>query len=242
MTTTAVAYPIKTKPSQSEDLLLKYSLRSLEANGGKFGDLFLIGKRREWFSPRVRVCDIHYGIESNSKFSRVTSKMVVFSSMEIPFVLMNDDFLLLQPQEITQAKYKAFPSVKSIAKEHSSHTYRDLLERTQTKFNKGKDSFAFITHTPLLIDSPKLVQEITTMYNRRSFSFRQAYALIRGLTKHPLLEIVKQDVKIKEKQTAANWPKAFAGHDMVSFHPAAVNQELFKALEKMFPNKSRFEI
>lgn len=241
MKPTAIAYPIKPEPTPSEDRLLKYSLRSLEKNGGKFGDVFMIGKRREWFSPFIRMCDIGHDKGSSSKFSRVTSKMVVFSSMEIPFVLMNDDFILIEPQEITSPNYKALKSIKRLIRDHKSEAYKDLLERTQKKFNNGKDSVAFVTHTPLLIDSPQLVDQITRGDNRKAFSFRQAYALLRGLTKHPTLEVVKNDVKFKERYNAAAWPRIFEGHESVSFHPHAVNQELFKALEQMFPYKSRFE-
>lgn len=238
--TPVIVYPIRKNPNTHQDKLLKYSLRSLEQNGGELSQVYLIGKRRSWFSPFIKVVDVEAFSERHSKFLDVTIKLKTFCEMGIPFVLMNDDFILSQPTEITNINNKALPSVKDIINNHRSHTYQTLLTRTLVTVNKGEDMNAFVTHTPMLIDKPELMTTHTK--ETRSLSFRQEYAVHRNLPEDDRTTIINKDVKIKDSKTTLEWLGLMNNMEMLSLHPSVVDANLFKALDILFPDKSRYEI
>ena len=235
-----IAYPIKKDPTREEDLLLKYSLRSLEQNGGALSRLFMIGQRRWWFSDNVNMVDIESRNIGLSKFTNVGVKLRVFSEMNIPFVLMNDDFLINRQMQITRVKNYALPSIKKLIDHHRSNTYQSLLQRTIDLLNDGKDMEAFVTHTPMLIDRPDLM----TVYDKKllSTSFRQVYAIKRELSKDANTVIVDADVKIKNKYSINQWLDLMKTMETMSLHPSAIDKNLFGALELLYPDKSIYEI
>lgn len=233
-----IAYPIKDDPTPLEDELLKYSLRSLEHHGGVTGNVYMIGKRRDWFSHHIHMADVASAGQRKSKFLDVLIKLVTFCEMELPFVLMNDDFILCQETELIYSKYKALPSTTKLIDHHRSHTYQTMLLRTLA-LNGKKDMKAFVTHTPMLIDSPELM--IENKQELVSKSFRQAYAIRRNLNDDPNTVVMEKDVKFKNPQTVIEWREIMRKNETISFHPAAVDKRLFTALEEMFPDKSKYE-
>ena len=232
-----IAYPIRTSATPEQDQLLKYSLRSLEKHGGNFGKVWMIGRRRPWFSSMVKMCNLDGNSEQRGKINSVITKLSTFCAMDKKFVLMSDDFILLKNVSITWAHYKALPSINNVVKQTTDILHKKMLKKSLQDNGDGlKDAPAFITHTPMLIDRPKLMAKIC-----RGTSFRQDYALRRGLHKHPLTEIIEYDVQVRDKHSIEKWPSAFAGQDQVSISEWAMDKNLFDVLDVMFPNKSKYE-
>lgn len=240
----AIAYPIRENPNQYQDELLKYSLRSLQKHGRNYSRVYMVGERRPWFSKSIDVVNLKHNDHKRTKFSKVTDKMTVFCHANIPFVLMNDDFILSEPYDFTMKRYHVFGTLKQLYDTHTDKVYKNLIELTVKNTPNEWWSPSHLTHTPFLVGEPhKSVEYYEGKLDRYRpmYSFRQFMASIQSVGPPNLIEL-ERDVKIRETYRQAQWVEKLRTSWMHSFCPRNVNSELMGALERIYPEKSIYEI
>jgi hypothetical protein len=254
---TAVVYPIRPKHLDGNshcDELLRYSLRSLERYG-KFYDtskVYMIGERREWMSDRLNVIAIES--DKPSKFERVRVKLQTFAYMEIPFVLMNDDFILTKNQDLSLRHWATGGTMNDLAQDYTkSSGYRAMVERTVRAYGIDWQEKCVMVHTPFLFDDPELLIEMN--YNGHSsntaISVRQAYMALRnkiyGAKMKPKYYSIETkemglDCKIYEPSSVEYWHHLMkVAPGVISTAPTAVNENLLSVLAYLYPEKSKYE-
>lgn len=246
-----VVYPIRNVPSSvEEDTILKYSLRSLERHGVHVENVYVLGARRKWFSKHVNVVDLDlYGVgnKQESKFKKVGEKLQFFSSLENPFLLMNDDFILLKDMDVNEKKWYYSGSIQDVMKDPNKgwsckQMLHDTCEEYGTDPAKVKN---FATHTPFLVDEPQLVQKGKYHKSMKQTSFRQSFAFVRGIVDMDPEQAIKMnhDVKVYTRQTVQGWLNLFESNRFISFNNDTVaNKNLMNALHERFPKQSRYEV
>ena len=240
----AIAYKIRSNPTPKQDILLKISLRSLEKYGKSVGKVYMIGARRPWFSKALHVCNI-IETEKYNKFSKVTEKMSTFCQMNIPFVLMNDDFILLSDWQADERIWYSNGTIGELHNKHTDNVYKGLIERTIERTKMGRDYPNHMTHTPFLVDFPQKIEAVKGLIGNaffaQGYSFRQSMAFVRQPAKSSVLDM-KEDPKIRNAYKQKQWTKVLQDKWMASFCPANINGELLLTLLRMFPEKSIYEI
>ena len=235
-----IAYPLKSNQNASEDLIFRYSLRSVEKYGTGVHRLMVIGPRRSWFSDKVEVCNLK-DEPTQSKFNRVARRLVTFCDADIPFVLMNDDFILGQDYDFTARRWYVDGTVEGKITGTNDKTYKRFVQKTMRGLVLTGKEPSHMNHTPMLIQQPQRVSDLwreKKMYScGAEVSFRQSAGSL--LPKQSNF-IERDDVKIRSPRNAAQWATIFDG-DIVSLSPQCTDDVMFAELEKRFPNKSIWE-
>lgn len=94
-----LAYPLRKGASRLDDLEIRYSLRSIEANLQlEVGRLFLYGHRPDWLraAELVRMQD---GIDKALNLQRKYAAMCADDRLSDPFLLLDDDHIFLAPTD-----------------------------------------------------------------------------------------------------------------------------------------------
>lgn len=250
-----VIYPIRNIPkSPEEDMIFKFSLRSLEMYGVQIEKVYVLGARRDWFSNHITVvdCDL-YGVGNNdeSKFKKVGEKMIFACDLGVPFVLMNDDFLLMDTFEAEKREwYYSGTIADALSHKNKGQAFKRMLIDTCEKYGRNSRSVKnFTTHTPFLVDKPRLMHGVHFSNSNQLISFRQSYAFIRGIVDMeedhhvlPSIKEMKEDCKIYESKTVEGWNRLFDSNKYISINNDSVKMKnLLKALHQKFPHKSIYE-
>lgn len=239
----ALVYPIRDVSSNIDDQLLKYSLRSVEAYGHNVERLFILGRRRPWFSDRIQMCSIDEHC-TDSKFANVTAKLRTFCEAEIPFVLMNDDFIMLKDYDFAQPQWYVDGTLKNLRAKHTSDVYKEMIDRTMQIFKIKGSEPNYMTHTPFMVPAPALFTAFVGQYVKKarrvySYSFRQVYGSGAKVMKGGLIEC--KDVKIRNKHNFAQWREMLEKEWMISASPNSTDGNLLAALDMKYPEKSIWE-
>ena len=92
-----IVIPLSDEFNLMEQVLLKYTLRSIEAEGiGNNEKVVILGKRREWFSDKIEVCNIT---------GNISTKIVEWCKIGEPFTLMEYNMFLSEPFNFRDIRY-----------------------------------------------------------------------------------------------------------------------------------------
>lgn len=238
-----IVYPVRSRPRSShEDMLLRYSLRSIEKYASGVDKVFMIGSRRGWFSENIQVCDLS-SVEKDrgNKFSGVTAKLNIFCEAGVPFVLMNDDFILTDFMDLNESQWHFAGSVGDLLKAQKPEMYKKMITNTMESFGISEDAKSLMTHTPFTVDKPHLVLDFARKNIGRHYSFRQAYAHLRKVEKESLAKDIKTDVKVYGKRSASDWSNIINNAKFISVSEDATDRNLITKLSEIFNKKSRYE-
>lgn len=200
----------------------------------------MVGERRPWFSRYVEVCDIKDF--RGSKFNRVTRRMATFSDAGIPFVLMNDDFILGSDYDFDLMKWYVDGTLGKLLKKHPDKTYKRFVEQTIKRLEIPHSTPSHLVHFPMLVNKPVEVADYfrhkKLNYGVDSVSFRQTAATVLQINRNNLIEV--QDCKARTPLTTKQWGEKL-NDSFVSLSPQCTNEAMFLALARKFPNKSKWE-
>jgi hypothetical protein len=211
-----------------ENEKLRYSIRSVIQNG-KPDNIWLIGSKPDWYTGNfIEVTDI------GNKYQNITNCYnTIINSTDISedFVLMNDDFFILKPMEFIPTYNGGLLQEKILdhTKQYGLNKYATVLQEVNKQLLKNgiKVPLNYDIHVPMVFNKTKLKK-----FNDISLAPRSLYGNAVGIGGKTI-----EDPKIYDAASK------FITLDTEFVSTIDNTFILIKdKLNKMFPNKSEYEI
>ena len=221
-----IVYPlIETKDGNRE---LLYSLRSLQ--NIEHGKVFIVGFKPCWVKNVIHIpCNDPYSQKVNNTIHKLL-KVCQDERLSDDFVLMNDDFYILEPTEI---KYYHQGTIKEhIARRkkwgHIGSRYCYSLERTSELYPQGKD---YELHIPFKMNKEKFLS--LKFDFEKPLLFRNQYG-----NEYKVGGIKTEDCKVglSDLHTIRNYKYFLSSDDNM-----IKNKDFMDFLEEKFQKESKFE-
>jgi hypothetical protein len=211
---------------RNDSIALRYSLRSLKHL--PHGNVYIVGDKPYWARNVIHIrCDDPINSKTLNAWHKIT-KACVTQQIGDDFVLMNDDFIILQPQEDIHYYY-AGPLEK---KQKKNASWFNAKARTAELFDSPRD---FELHVPIVFNKQKFLAlhdcyEIGNVYLHRSL-----YA------NHYEVEGVQlSDCKIRDTRSLSDY--LHSRNMFVSTSDRLERDRMFgRTMKTVFPLKSRYE-
>lgn len=230
-------YPVK--ESRWEEL--KYSLRSLK--NVEYDNIFIIGKLPEYLSESNLIFigkDDPYGL-STSNIVRKLLHICGDKRVSDDFVLMNDDFYFLEPQEIENYH---IGTMKFHIENRRKDMYKKYLERTRGLIKKElgiREPKSYELHYPIVINKEKFKKIFKKIkWKNKRIVWRSIYGNLAGM------ESIKAKPRVSVisvgdyKFLNGNDFEKMKGNKFLS-SPPSVPENFKEFIEDKFPYKSIYE-
>lgn len=211
--------------SHYQNIELMYSLRALEKHCKDVEDVWIVGNRPHFLGNSVK----YLWVEDSGEWWQNAYRKVmaaIKAGIGDEFLLMNDDFYMLKDFEATKYPYYH----KGEIKDNATTPYKQVISNTG-KILKGLDKpyFHYGVHCPIRINAAKyqqLEKFYTGDYYGIGVSARCLYCNLFCKGKQV------QDCKANEIKDSVTG--CLSSKDWIS-------DKMFKELEKMFPEPSKWE-
>ena len=239
-----IVIPVRDVCTEYDDECLKFTLRSIEMYGTGQGEkVVILGKRRDWFSDKIVVCNV---IEKGTNiYARSNQKVVEFCKINEPFILMNDDMILTSTYAFNYMKYYVDGNLRDRLISIEDKRYLAMVMNTVAFMQIRMSDPNFLTHTPFPVMYPEEVVKVMTLRNGRvmGVSFRQVYGskfAVKSVKNNEWqARIINQpDLKIR---SAKDIPGVLTLKPVISLNPHFYTTELKEMLNKVYCKKSIYE-
>ena len=203
---------------------LLYSLRSLEAHCKDIGELWIVGNKPTFIGGINYLWVPDDGLWWQNAFRKTLAAINAGISKE--FLLMNDDFYMLK--DFTAAKYPYF--CKGELPDIPKSKYQEVLANTKRILQReGYPTKHFGVHCPMRIEGEKYKQLERFYIDQYHDELVSARCLYGNIFCHGVSVTDNKGKKLQNSKTgcysSTNW----------------VDADTFQELEKLFPNKSKWE-
>lgn len=230
-----IVYLFKSVSNIYEDSLeLRYSLRSIEKNL-EHNKVFLIGDKPEWIQNIIYI-----PFQETTKYKGYNTTCKIYHLPNIQelsedFVLFCDDIYCLKPvkQIVTYKGKDTLKNLLNFRKKHNKH-WR-ALNRVLEIF---PDALNYDVHHPYLLNKTLL----NILSKKYPVDINKIYALSSLYNNEFKIEgTLVRDNKVKTiesfNQVLKNNPEFFSTNNIF-----VKNKEVQETMQKLFPNKSKYEI
>lgn len=218
---------------------LMFALRSIEKYAPMVDRVFIIGKKPEWLNDNV----VHLGFpdmnaRAGLKDLNILEKILFAceeSDISEDFIFSNDDIILLEPMTELPNYYWGTVTEYIQINPFLNAGYKSTMIRTkaQLEFRNLQDKF-FDIHTPIFYNRQKFIDTFDN--HRLALGIKSVYGNnITGI------EVPLLDFKLKREYTQEQIEIKSQGRKFMSFNHKALNTEMKTYLQKLFPNKSKYE-
>jgi hypothetical protein len=236
-----ILIPLANKPD-SNFIELKYCLRSIEKYGLNVGNIYIVGAKPNWIQ---NVLHIPMNDPYNKVFGKarnILNKILTGCKSEISenFIMFNDDFFLLQQTDLENYPYySSNSSIPQIMNRPNHDTYKQTFIRTARLLNQNIISFE--CHRPILFNKNKFINTFLDIGLNYDYLIRTYYG-IKNITECEEIKIISSDLKINHPTTYDKIKENIKDAEIFSTTDLAVNNEMLKVLEELYPNKSKYEV
>lgn len=228
-----VVYPIKAYDSNSE---LRYSLRSLE--NLPHDRVFVAGYKPEWMADEV----IHIPVDQSGyenkyvKTARNLEAVANHPDLSDNFILMNDDFFIMQPQQVAPVHH-AGPLNDTINwryKQYPQSPYTNGLIKVFHRLEAlgVSEPLSYELHVPMVINKYSFLEALEIAKDLDGFGKRTIYGNLNKIRGTQL-----EDPKFTNPNK--NWEEdiQFVSTDEGSFR----YHKIGRWIREKFPEKSKYE-
>ncbi len=207
--------------SKYDNKELKYSLRSLEKHCKDIGELWIVGEKPNFLNKKLKY------IKMEDKFAYYTNAFLktnaaIEAGISKDFLLMNDDFFMLEDFEAEKYPYFHRGEIMEKAK----NDYQQLIVDTGVLLKKlEKPTLHYGVHCPMRINGEKY-QELKKYYKKK-VSPRCLYGNFFEVGGQKVID--NKGYVLKRSNTLCYSTKDF------------ILDGMFNELEEMFPEPSRWE-
>lgn len=156
-----IVYVVKQSFDNEE---LRYSLRSLEANGGKtYGKVIIIGGQVDGIHGDLDINIHQTGKTKYDKVNNLIREVCINAEVSDDFILMNDDFFIMKPVDFTKYKNNYRCSMQEyldiIIERMNPSEYTGRLAASMVALEAYKlDTKCYELHIPMLFNKHKLLE------------------------------------------------------------------------------------
>ena len=244
----AVACTISDNPDRESDFLLRLTLRSLERYGRNFGRVFMLGKRRDWFTRKIEMVDVrgsHH--KGHSEWREKNWRFWVFCHTGLPFVAIDEGTILVKRMDFANKLWIMSGQYESVYKK-ANNVNKARMELMRDECGLNNRSKFFDEDLPMTIDVPGLMTKTgLNQENNHMYSFRQLYAKNRML-KNERHKSITQSRTVSEKMDLDGWRelikkerKKGQGLGIIKVKKEAINEDFEIIAAQIFSEESRFE-
>lgn len=220
--------------SKHDDMELRLSLRCLEKNAIGVDRVFIVGNKPEWVQNVVHIpAEDTYTAENNA-FQKVLK--ACHNGISDNFLLMNDDFFLLEKRDI---EYYPFFVRGWLDVEKPDNSYKRSINRTVMALKPySKAPMNYEVHCPIIFNKHKMLflEGVAEYFKKeegiliRSFYHNVFYRDCNDFEEGTLVEDTKIYTDTWEDPNKTGCISTSDDCD-----------NILKRIEKMYPNKSRWE-
>lgn len=225
-----VVYPLKKDASKWDDNEIKYSLRSLR--NIKFDKVFIIGYKPNFLNDEV----IHIqknDIYENKQTNVIEKIMTICKDERVSddFILMNDDFYFLEPQEVNILIRGKLENMGEFTLK-SKYGY-SLREAVKWLKERNLETNSYEVHYPMIYNKQKFLDLFSQIdYKENPILHRSVYGNYYNV---PYKEDVKDFKVFNLKDFAHRNEKFLSTNNEIPFL-------IRKFIKEKLINKSKFEI
>lgn len=228
-----IVYVVKQSLDNEE---LRYSLRSLEANCGKTcGKVIIIGGKVDGITPDLEINIRQVGSTKYDRVNNLIREACINAEVSDDFILMNDDFFIMKPLDLTKYKNNYRCSMQEyldiIVENRSASEYTARLCATMVALEAYKlDTKCYELHMPMLFNKHKLLEVFGAFPGFNGMrSLYGNYHKIGGQKVNDCKVFTCEDTFVKNTKFLSTTDK--------SFRTGAVGEYI----RSQFPKPSRFE-
>ena len=225
-----LVYPIGTGSTHA-NIEIKYSLRSVEKHLSNVGKIWIIGEQIPFLK------DInHISLKDATTNHNENIRQKVLKACDIPelsedFLFMNDDHFLLQNFDLPNFPNYYKGTLEDYKFKNNGWYLADLLW-TQGKI--GNNALNFDTHTPIMYNK--------TRFKERLGSIEPVGILIKSMYAAGLEGTKEPDCKLYRRHTLKEIEYKTMTAPCFYICDRAINEDLMKFLNYLYPKKSRWEL
>ncbi len=220
--------------SKHDNLELRLSIRTLEANGKNIDRVFIVGNKPEWVQNVIHIP----AEDTYQKMQNHAHKVLkaIYGGISEDFLLMNDDFFMLKPFDVETYPYYVRGELEPFEADDGEQmpTYQRALNQTREYLlNHGvKKPLAYNVHCPIRYNANKF-KTFENLFNDVKFddigySWRCLYGNTFVYNPKAVSDCKDFDDQWKESETGC-----------ISTSDNCDN--ILKKIEELYPNKSRWE-
>ena len=230
-----IVIPLNNK-SHWRDNELKYALRSIEKHLSNYGAIYIIGKKPVSVS---NVNHIPYPDQHLYPARNIYAKILKAcknKNISEDFLFMNDDHFLLNNFDASQ-----FPFFyKGYLKEDLGNRtdYKHTVENTIKVLESSHPTKNFDTHTPILYNKKKFSEKLD-IYNwdiPHAYTIKSLYCNVLDIPGE-----YEPDGKIRRAKDTSMIDLYLRSKKVFSIDDTALNKDMKNYLERLYPNKSKYE-
>ena len=217
--------------SKHNDVELRLSLRTLEANGKNIGRLFIVGNCPDWVQNTIHIpAEDTYQSSQNHAYKVIVA---CYRGISDNFLLMNDDFFMLKPFDVGNYPYYARGELKEY---DNPNPYQQILNKTREYLlGKGIDHpMAFNVHCPIIYNKKNFLTFEELFHDVKFEDVGYSWRTLYGNMFVKDYYIVKNDCKEYDDK----WIEPEIGCLSTSDNC----EKILAELEKRFNKKSRWEV
>ena len=161
-----LVYPLKDSQTNEE---LRYSLRSVEKHAKNYGKVITIGGTVAGIKPDIAIPLHQIGGTKYDRVNMTFKEICLNSSISENFVLMNDDFFIMEDVDMSKLKsyYRCSMAdyLQIIIDAQCPSAYTERLARASMALELlGLDTKCYELHIPMLFNKHKLLEVIGAFY------------------------------------------------------------------------------
>lgn len=227
--------------SYTDNLELRFALRSIQKYLSDFRQVFIIGRKPEWIKEVVHKPINEY---AGDRFKDMNMRKKIMYACSLPelsdeFLYFHDDHFLLKsvraPRFPIHHKGLLQDTLKIIT---MRNPYRDVVMNTiKMLVAKGKPTVDYDTHCPMIIDKKKFVDETSSVDHNKPFVIKSMYGNIVGIEGE-----FYRDCKIKSHISKAEISALIKDRMYFSTSERALGPDMIEVFNVLYPKKSKFEI
>lgn len=215
--------------SKHDNMELRLSLRTLEANGKNIDRVFIVGNKPEWVQDVIHIpAEDTYQSSQNHAYKVIVA---CYRGISDNFLLMNDDFFMLKPFDVENYPYYARGELEEY-KEPSF--YQKTLNKTREYLiAKGIERpMAFNVHCPIIYNKKNFLTFEGLFHDVKFETIGYSWRTLYG-------NLFVKDYKIVND--CKDYDDVFKEYETGCLSTSDNCEKILAELEKRFPKKSRWE-
>lgn len=234
-----IIYPLRHAGSHWDNNELKYSLRSVEKHLTGVRNIWVIGERPKWINPANLNHRFHV---DESIFPARNIYLKIKSMCQHPeisenFLFMNDDHFFTHDFVASEIPYYYTGDLREIK---NNTTYQETINNTiRTLENRNRLTLNFDTHTPIIYNKEKFLKTTSEYFWTKDHAY-----CIKSIYCNTLkIEGVNiEDGKFRNPKGDEQLDHWLSKHKIFSIEDTAINRDLEKRFETLYPTKSKYEL
>lgn len=173
---------------------LRYSLRSVAMHGLNYSGVAIVGECPEWVTGVAHI-PAHDIYETKADNTLHKLRVAVMAMPGTDFVLMNDDFFLIQPYDFSNMPMYYSGSIEQLLERYKRNSpYKQVQQNTVAVLQAaGKPTRNYALHYPMALQAHRLNATLQSMAQAPALSFRNVYGNIEPNDNESVLPDTKID-------------------------------------------------